>query len=119
MTGGYRVRMLGIVVWTTAPELVEKRLLPAETSSTGCAQEKVGHFLGKLSTGISPQGSAGILWKTVAAEGCSCGKGVASENSSGGVADIWLMVTALDPELGRRILRYTAPTDQADDLNAW
>jgi hypothetical protein len=35
------------------------------------------------------------------------------------VVDIWLMVTALDPELGRRILRYTAPTDQADDMNAW
>jgi hypothetical protein len=35
------------------------------------------------------------------------------------VADIWLMVTALDPELGRRMLHYTAPTDQADDLNAW
>jgi hypothetical protein len=35
------------------------------------------------------------------------------------VADIWLMVTALDPELGRRVLRYTAPTGQADDMNAW
>ena len=35
------------------------------------------------------------------------------------VADIWLMVTALDPELGWRVLRYTAPTGQADDMNAW
>jgi hypothetical protein len=35
------------------------------------------------------------------------------------VADIWLMVTALDPELGRRVLRYTSPTGQADDMNAW
>ena len=34
------------------------------------------------------------------------------------VADIWLMVTALDPEVGWRMLRYTAPTDQADDMNA-
>ncbi len=35
------------------------------------------------------------------------------------VADIWLMVTALDPELGRRVLRYTAPTDAADGVEAW
>jgi hypothetical protein len=35
------------------------------------------------------------------------------------VADIWLMVAALDPELGRRMRRYTAPTDSADDVAAW
>jgi hypothetical protein len=66
--------MLGIVVWITAPKLFETRLLPAETSLTGCAQEKVGHFLGKLSTGISPQEGAGTLWKTVAAEGAAVEK---------------------------------------------
>jgi hypothetical protein len=64
MTGGYGVRMLGRVVWTIVSNLFVKWLRPAETSSTGCAQEKVGHFLGKLSTGISPQEGAGILWKT-------------------------------------------------------
>lgn len=31
------------------------------------------------------------------------------------VADIWLMVTALDPELARRQRRYTASTTPADD----
>ena len=35
------------------------------------------------------------------------------------VADIWLMVTALDPELARLVLRYTAPADQADGMSAW
>ena len=35
------------------------------------------------------------------------------------VADIWLMVAALDPELGRRMRHYTAPTDSADDVVAW
>jgi hypothetical protein len=30
------------------------------------------------------------------------------------VADLWLMVTALDPELARRQQRYTAPTAPAD-----
>ena len=35
------------------------------------------------------------------------------------VADIWLMVTALDPELGRHVLHYMAPADQADDMSAW
>jgi hypothetical protein len=35
------------------------------------------------------------------------------------VADIWLMVTALDPELGRLMLRYTAPADEADGTSAW
>jgi hypothetical protein len=43
------------------------RRQPAETSSTGCAQKKVGYFLGGLSTAINPQESEGILWKTLAA----------------------------------------------------
>jgi hypothetical protein len=30
------------------------------------------------------------------------------------VADLWLMVTALDPELARRQQRYTTPTASAD-----
>jgi hypothetical protein len=30
------------------------------------------------------------------------------------VADIWLMVTALDPELSRLVNRYTAPGNPAD-----
>jgi hypothetical protein len=46
-------------------------------------------------------------------------EGSGSVQHTARVVDIWLMVTALDPELGRRILRYTAPTDQADDMNAW
>ena len=74
MTGGYGVRMLGKVVWTTVLHLFATRLQPAETSSTGCAQEKVGHFLRKLSTGISPQEGAGILWKTVTAGRATTGK---------------------------------------------
>ena len=46
-------------------------------------------------------------------------EGSGSVQHTARVADIWLMITALDPELGRSVLRYTAPTDQADDLSAW
>lgn len=160
MTGGYGVRMLGILVWTTVPQLVATRCQPAETSSTGCAQEKVGHFLEKLSTAISPQENPDILWKT----GCRRARATVEKKwlarmpaaarragypspvcstlgeaidqiaaaidelardvreGSGGaqhtarVTDIWLMVAALDPELGRRMRRYTDP---ADDVAAW
>jgi len=35
-------------------------------------------------------------------------EGSGSAEHTARVADIWLMVTALDPELGRRMLRYTA-----------
>jgi hypothetical protein len=163
MTGGYGVRMLGTVVWTTVPQLVATRRQPAETSSTGCAQEKVGHFLGKLSTAISPQESPDILWKTVAtgvratvekkwltripaaarragypSPVCSIlgdaidqiaaaidelardvQEGSGSAQHTARVADIWLMVAALDPELSRRMRHYTAPTDPADDVAAW
>jgi hypothetical protein len=34
------------------------------------------------------------------------------------VADIWLMVTALDPDLARLVRRYMAPTGPADSPNA-
>jgi hypothetical protein len=46
-------------------------------------------------------------------------EGSGSVQGTARVADIWLMVTALDPELGRRMRRYTAPTDPADDMDAW
>ena len=41
-----------------------------------------------------------------------------TEDYTARVADIWLMVTALDPDLGRLIERYTAPTSQADGTDA-
>lgn len=31
------------------------------------------------------------------------------------VADIWRMITALDPQLARLVSRYTAPAEPADD----
>ena len=34
------------------------------------------------------------------------------------VADIWLMVTALDPELARLVTRYTAPGNPADGIGS-
>ena len=34
------------------------------------------------------------------------------------VADIWLMVTALDPDLARLVRRYMAPGDPADSADA-
>jgi hypothetical protein len=46
-------------------------------------------------------------------------EGSGSVRDTARVADIWLMVTALDPELGRRMLRYTAPTDPVDNTSAW
>jgi hypothetical protein len=46
-------------------------------------------------------------------------QGSGSVQHAARVADIWLMVAALHPELGRRMRRYTAPTDPADDMNAW
>jgi hypothetical protein len=45
-------------------------------------------------------------------------EGYGSVEHTARVADIWLMVGALDPDLGRRVLRYTAPTDAADDTSA-
>ena len=46
-------------------------------------------------------------------------EGSGSVQHAARVADIWLMITALDPQLGRLVLRYTAPTDQADGMSAW
>jgi len=34
------------------------------------------------------------------------------------VADIWLMVTALDPDLARLVRRYLAPADPGDSADA-
>jgi len=34
------------------------------------------------------------------------------------VADIWLMVTALDPELARLVTRYTAPGSPSDGIGS-
>ena len=34
------------------------------------------------------------------------------------VADIWLMVTALDPDLARLVRRYMAPADPAGSADA-
>jgi hypothetical protein len=50
---------------------------------------------------------------------CDVREGPESGQHMARVADIWLMVAALDPELGRRVRRYTAPTDSADDVAAW
>jgi hypothetical protein len=33
------------------------------------------------------------------------------------IADIWRMVAALDPELARRVSRYTAPACAADETD--
>jgi hypothetical protein len=33
------------------------------------------------------------------------------------IADIWRMVAALDPELARRVSRYTAPARAADETD--
>ena len=45
-------------------------------------------------------------------------EGSGSVQHTARVADIWRMVSAIDPELGRRVLRYTDPTDTADDMSA-
>jgi hypothetical protein len=50
---------------------------------------------------------------------CDVRGGSGSAQHTARVADIWLMLAALDPELGRRMRRYTAPTDPADDVAAW
>ena len=51
-------------------------------------------------------------------------EGSGSVQHTARVADIWLMVSAIDPALGRRMLHYTTPTDYtaptgtADDVSA-
>jgi hypothetical protein len=50
---------------------------------------------------------------------CDVRGGSGSEQHTARVAEIWLMVAALDPELDRRMRHYTTPTDPADDVAAW
>ena len=183
MTGGYRVRMLGIRVWTagrrswqlvadlrqSSPLAVDRknlvtfsgsypqalstgeRGLPVENgcrpgcshverrkarsrrTRPGCSgswglvctpqENRAGYpsrvcsILGAASTwGPTPGASQGI--DRIAEAIDQLETDLRAESSalemSARVADIWLMVTVLDPELSRLINRYTAPGNPAD-----